>query len=121
MKFRCVTNHIRFRLGKSDIEVFKTAGMVSTSLDFGNHVRFCYRLSTTSDNEPSVDFSNNCLTVAIPSHQVLSWTDDEEKVSIGFRHTSGPDIFLDVLIEKDFPCKHGTAKDNQDTFHELID
>lgn len=121
MKFRCVSNNIRFRLGKSDIEVFKTKGVVDTSLDFGNHVRFCYRLSTTSAATPSVVFANNCLTVFIPSTQAEAWTSEEGGVGIGFQHTAGSDNFLDILIEKDFPCKHGSEKDNRDAFHEWID
>ena len=121
MKFRCVTNSIRFRLGKSDVETFKNKGVVDTSLEFGNHVRFCYRLSTGSLSEPSVDFSANCLTVVLPAEQGLHWAASDEEISLQFKHFIGEGKYLDVLVEKDFPCKHGSEKENKDAFHELID
>ncbi len=121
MKFRCVTDSIRLRLGKSDIEAFQKEGVVDTSLDFGNHVRFCYRLSTAAITEPAVDFSNNCLTVLLPDQMAIHWAESDEEVSIHFQYPTGADRSLSVLVEKDFPCKHGSEKENKDTFHELID
>lgn len=121
MKFRCVTNSIRFRLGKSDVETFKSNGVVDTSLEFGNHVRFCYRLSTGSLSEPAVEFSDNCLTVSLPAEQGRHWADSDDEISLQFRHPIGDGKYLDVLVEKDFPCKHGPEKENKDAFHELVD
>ncbi len=113
MKIRCVTNSIRLRCRKSDLEELKTAGEINESLDFGGVV-FYYKLKINSSaiNLES-SYNNNILLVEIPDEMAKHWMDSNQ-VGLEFQNNK-----IHILIEKDFPCLDRPEEDKSDTFTEL--
>ena len=79
-----------------------------------------YRLEISPEAAAvSAAISEQTITVCIPKTQAVAWINSEE---VGI-YASLPIVqaknLIEILIEKDFPCKHGSMADNADTFEEL--
>ncbi|MCB0523440.1 MAG: hypothetical protein H6576_09550 [Lewinellaceae bacterium] len=119
MKLRFDQQSVRFRLKKSDVDVLADKGAVEETIHFPQQI-LTYRLEINKVVQSiSAFFANNHLIVRIPPEQALQWINTNE-VGI-YASVSWPEAekILEILIEKDFPCKHGSETDNADTFDEL--
>ncbi len=120
MKLRCVTNSIRLRLRKSELEKLKNNQTVFEILEFGNQVIFRFALEISDTNQISAQYLDNQLTVSLPNKEAAHWMNSNQ-VSLEHKIPIEVNKSLHVLIEKDFPCIDRNEENYNDTFFELSD
>jgi hypothetical protein len=120
MKLRFEKNALRFRLRKSDVEQLKHQGFIKESVIFPSSI-FSFELHVSDDvNDPTADLSNNTLIVNIPVGIATEWINTDEVGMYHLMHVN-ENATLDILIEKDFPCKDHPEEVRNDTFIELAE
>ncbi|MBK9730826.1 MAG: hypothetical protein IPO83_06010 [Chitinophagaceae bacterium] len=115
MKLRFDKNSLRLRLKKSDIEKLRNDNSVHEKIPFLNG-SFEYRLLIAPDQpEVAANLEAQSITVVIPTNIALTWMNNNE---VGIYHTIHIDENrnLDIILEKDFPCKEIPEEDQQDYF-----
>ena len=119
MKLRFEKNSIRYRIKKSELELLKQYGFIKDSVAFPNAV-FSYGLHITDEKEIRPEIINNHISIYIPSAIAINWIETDE---VGIYHSLNISAqqTLDIIIEKDFPCKDRPEEDKSDTFTELVD
>lgn len=119
MKLRFENNAVRFRIRKSEVQQLKQHGFVKEEIAFPNAV-LSYELRVSDLPEITPALSDNKVTIHIPLIQAARWLDTDE-VGIYQLINLDADKVLDIIIEKDFPCKDRPDEDNSDTFTELAE
>lgn len=114
MKLRINGNSIRLRLAKSEIDTFKTNGMVKDQIQFGTST-LTYILEVVDLTAVSAEFDFNTIRVGVPAVVKDRWMLEAE---VGFDATIelGEDE-LYVLVEKDFQCLVPRKEDETDLYH----
>ncbi|HYV90194.1 MAG TPA: hypothetical protein VE978_00350 [Chitinophagales bacterium] len=118
MKLRFDKNSIRLRVKKSELLELQQKNFVQENISFPNG-SFSYKLSISNlATEVETRTQSQSIEVIIPSDMAALWMNDEE---VGIYHaiTFGNNESINVIIEKDFPCKDKSEEVNQDTFVEL--
>jgi hypothetical protein len=118
MKLRFDHQSIRLRLRRSDVAALQQHETVQTSVTFPTG-QLTYQLTLNSAlNTLMVTMQEGVITVEVPLVLGLQWIDSDQ---VGLYETlfTGTEKNLEVIIEKDFPCQHGSAADNADTFSDL--
>lgn len=118
MKLRCAANSIRLRVRKSDLEALQDQGEISTPIHFAPGIKLDYVLRTGQVATPQASYTSQQIIIVLPRDLALDWINSDQ-VSIEHQQAYGEGQYLDVLIEKDFPCRHTEEIDLQDTFFEL--
>ncbi len=113
MKFRCISNSIRFRVRKSDLETLQARGFVEEAVHFGSGASFRFRVEWSEVPALEARFEEGCISVLLPGEQAREWIASEE---VAIEQTVGG---LQILLEKDFPCRHTSESNREDTFYEL--
>lgn len=113
MKLRFAANSLRLRLRKSDIELLKKQGFVKVWIPFGESQPLAYELRLDDSAGITARFENNEILVQLPRQEAAIWMDSDQ---VSLAHNTDT---LHLLIEKDFPCKHTSTEDKEDTFYEL--
>ena len=110
MKLRIEDNTIRLRVSPEEVVTFQQTGRLETTVPLGPAVsdRFIYALQrdeTATDSVPSISYTSGRIVVRLPALVADSWSSSEE---IGIRGTMEvtENQVVDILIEKDLPCKH---------------
>jgi len=67
------------------------------------------------DSAPAVRYSDNAVTIKIPSDQATDWGVTDQ-VGIAANISPGAQGSLALLLEKDFACLDRSDEENQDTF-----
>lgn len=115
MKLRFDKNSLRLRLKKSDMERLRSDNSITETIPFP-HGTFSYSLTITPE-QPAISavVEDQSINVFLPSATALHWMNSNE---VGIYHAIPIDIKnqLDLLIEKDFPCKEIKEEDQQDYF-----
>jgi len=116
MKLRFQFNSIRLRLKRSEVDQLARAGRVEEKIILGQGATFVYVLETSASvTSPQSFLTANGLVVQVPPELVARWANSDQ-VGIRGRQTTGSEIPLQVLIEKDFACLDRTGEENFDTF-----
>lgn len=118
MKLRCTANSIRLRVRKSDLDLLQSRGEVSVPINFAPGIKLEYTLKLGKGEQPQASYTAQQITILLPSELAKVWINSEE-VSIEYQQAYTDGQYLQLLIEKDFPCRHTEEKDRQDTFFEL--
>lgn len=119
MKLRLDSQSIRIRVRKSDIETLAAIGFIEETVHFSQG-RLVYKLELSAQSqEVGVTIKDESILVLIPKNQATSWINSETVGIYTTLSTGYEKKILKILIEKDFPCKHGSTADNADTFDEL--
>ena len=118
MKLRCTANSIRLRVRKSDLDVLQNQGEVSAPINFAPGIKLEYSLKLGQVEQPQANYTAHQIIVILPAELAAQWINSED-VSIEYQQAYAEGQCLQVLIEKDFPCRHTEEKDLQDTFFEL--
>ena len=105
MKIRCTANHLRFRLRKSDVEELSTRQHIRETIHIapGQSLSFELAIAPVASFEPT--FQDGLLRISLPAAVARHWIETEEVGIEGRQSLEGGPI-LEMLIEKDFPCKH---------------
>ncbi|MFN7116510.1 MAG: DUF7009 family protein [Saprospiraceae bacterium] len=118
MKLRFASNSLRLRLRKSDIEELRRSGCVCDAIIFceGNELQYALKL----EDVPFInaEYQPGSITVHVPKALAKEWMDTDQ-VSLRHDQPLYNGFHLDILIEKDFPCRHTSTEDMEDTFYEL--
>jgi hypothetical protein len=115
MKIRIKGNSIRYRLTKTEVELFCRTGRFEESTDFGNTM-FIYALQAKTDIDTiEAQFQSDTITLFLDKEISKGWNQDQR---VGFSHTAklsnGSELAL--LIEKDFVCMDETVEDQSDNY-----
>lgn len=113
MKLRCAENSLRLRVRKSDVEQLQKQGSVQEIVRFGVDQVLQYQLLISDIKELSATFENGLILVQIPEKEAQRWINSEQ---VGLEGKGD----LHILIEKDFPCRHTSTDDKEDTYYELV-
>ena len=120
MKLRFDKNSLRLRVKRSDLEKLREHHFILETIDFPNGA-FEYKL-TISDHidEISAWLQGQSIEVNIPSGIAASWMNSDET---GIYHSLplGMNSGMEIIIEKDFPCKDRPDEDKSDYFTELAE
>ena len=120
MKLRLDKHSLRLRVKKSDLQLLREQNSVSEIIPFPGGA-FEYRLETSESlNEITAKISERSIAVTVPATIATSWMDNDE-VGIYYTLAIGTESFLDIIIEKDFPCKSRAEDNIDDSFGELAE
>jgi hypothetical protein len=118
MKLRFDKNSVRFRLRKSDLEKLREKNLIEETIRFPNG-NFSFRLSISGQsNEVTAAIHAAMMEVNVPPAIAIPWMNNDE-AGIYKTLCFGNQHVLEIMIEKDFPCKDNAAEDKSDTFSEL--
>ena len=115
MKLRIKGNFIRYRLSKSEVELFTKVGYIEESVEFISG-KLTYALQVKKDIEKiTVEYINNKMTIFFPEGEKDIWNTSE---LVGYKNTlelpQGGE--LNLLLEKDFVCLDEVEEDQSDNF-----
>lgn len=119
MKLRFEKNSVRYRIKKSELQQLKEEGFVKDTIAFPGAV-LSYKLCIADVANVSPSITNNVITIDIPMAIAHQWINADE-VGIYASVATAENKTLDIIIEKDFPCKDRPDEDKSDTFTELVD
>lgn len=118
MKLRIRGNSLRLRISRSEVDRLVNDGRIEETTWFGRDdgSRMSYVLEHEAGAK-AVDlrFDPPVLAVIVPTSQVREWAAGGE-VGIYTSLDLGARGVLDLVIEKDFACLHGTDEENEDAF-----
>lgn len=110
MKIRIKGNSIRYRLSKTEVELFTEQGYVEESIEFPTStLKYALQRSKTVENIRAT-LIDNTIIIYMPLKMAQEWQKEDQ---IGF---SGHDNKLSLLIEKDFQCLDNTLEDQSDNY-----
>lgn len=118
MKLRIRANSLRLRITRPELDRLMRKGRIEETIFFApdDGSRLVYSLEhTAAASVPTVRFVPPSLEVRIPTSQAQQWSLGED---VGIHATIDLDHkgSLDLLVEKDFACLHGSDEDNRDAF-----
>ncbi|MCE2821891.1 MAG: hypothetical protein LW693_05650 [Saprospiraceae bacterium] len=119
MKLRLDEHSVRLRLGKSDITALESRGSVKTTTVLpGGYLQYGIETRTNIE-KPECILSGSVLSVLLPAAQTERWIKSDD-VGIYASVTVGNDgNKVQIILEKDFPCKHDDAEKQSDRFDDL--
>ncbi len=117
MKIRIQGNSLRFRLSKSEVDLFGKEGYLEEKIEFATGT-FTYAVQQLFDGESlDASFTDQKITLFVPKLAVKEWIDTDV---VGFSHhapiTENKTLFL--LIEKDFKCIDGEVMEDQSDYYD---
>ena len=118
MKLRIKGNSLRFRVVRSELEAFLKDGRIQEHICLGpeEKSRLSYALEHNAQTESvTVRYHPPALAVTLPTGDVERWAGSDQVGIYATLHL-GPHVTLDLIIEKDFACLHGTDEENRDAF-----
>ena len=118
MKVRMKGNSLRLRIPRSELKKLVQDGRIEESIWLGpeENARQTWAIEHSSSvNAASIRFAPPEIAVCFPSDQIVSWAGGDE-VGIYASLDLGPHGSLELTVEKDFACLHGSVEENQDTF-----
>ena len=119
MKLRCISNSVRMRLDKSDIRSLLETGKKEEKVSLHRSTSFTFSLVLDKKATlPKASFNAGSLVVGLPYKQGMEWAKNDV---VSLKHVQEVDSenSLELLIEKDFPCKDRPGEDKSNTFWEL--
>lgn len=117
MKLRFENNSVRIRIRKSELLHLKENNSITEEISFpGTYFTYGLRIADVADIMP--EWSDKKLEIHLPVVKAGAWINSDE---VGLYHLINidNDEALEIIIEKDFPCKDRTGEDKADTFSEL--
>jgi hypothetical protein len=119
MKIRMVGNSVRLRVGRAELARFLADGRIEETVRFAAtpEAAFTYALevSAPGSTAATVRYAPCHLAVLVTPEQVGDWR-KEDQVGIYTQIDIGAREALEIAIEKDFACVHGSESENADSF-----
>ncbi|MES2589137.1 MAG: hypothetical protein V4622_09160 [Bacteroidota bacterium] len=115
MKIRIKGNSLRYRLTKSEVELFSKEGYLEEKTHFPSHV-FTYALEAKKDiSELQASYSNDKISLFFPDSEKEKWFQSDQ---IGYESSMNleNEMTLKILVEKDFVCLDHIDEDQSDNF-----
>jgi Family of unknown function (DUF7009) len=119
MKIRMVGNSVRLRVGRDELARFLADGHIEETVRFAAtpDAGFTYSLEVSAPESAAatVRYAPSNLAVVVTPEQVGHWG-KEDQVGIYTQVDIGAHEALEIAIEKDFACMHGSESENADSF-----
>jgi hypothetical protein len=119
MKFRCTGNSIRLRVRKSDLEALQMRGAIREEIIFAPGQTLAFVLELGQGEGLQAAFSGGVVRVVVPEPMATAWIASSEVGLEAVQETDGQAGSLHIQVEKDFPCRHTSEANREDTFYEL--
>ena len=112
MKLRIQGNSIRLRVTQSEIAQLRHVGRIESSLELtpGRSLSYAVEASLHARSALAV-FDGRTILVSLPAGEVNNWVGSEQ---IGIE--GGTEAGVQILVEKDFPCRHKPAQADSDSY-----
>lgn len=119
MKLRLDEHSARLRLNKSDIKALEIQGFVKTGIVLpGGYLE--YGIETRSDIEKvECILSGSAFLVLLPAAQSERWTKSDDVGIYASTPVGNEGKEVQIILEKDFPCKHGDSGEAPNRFDDL--
>lgn len=119
MKLRCAHNSIRLRLRKSELDQLNRGFAVGESITFPGGQTLVFQLST----DPGISgmeaaWAGAVIDLRLPAKPARDWIETDQVGMESFLPLPNGEQ-LELLVEKDFPCKDRPGEDQSDLFTEL--
>ena len=118
MKLRIKGNSLRLRITRSEVDRLVNDGRIEETTwlgrDDGSRIRYVLEHEAGA-KAVGLRFDPPVLAVTVPTSQAREWAQGDE-VGIYACVDLGARGALDLVIEKDFACLHGTDEENEDAF-----
>jgi hypothetical protein len=112
MKLRIQNNSLRFRLTQSEVMRLMETGQVEDEVRFTADRALHYSVASNKAlKNIKVEYAADCLRVLLPAPSVLAWAESDQ-VCIA-NHGGAGHGRVQVLVEKDFPCLHGSDRNKE--------
>jgi hypothetical protein len=118
MKLRLKGNSLRMRVTRSDLQKLRQDGRIEETTWLGpeENARLTYALEQNAHiARAALRFDLPAITVAIPAGEFERWAASAQ-VGVYATIDQGPRGSLEIIIEKDFACMHGSDAENLDAF-----
>jgi hypothetical protein len=114
MKIRIKGNSLRYRLTRSEVDLFAKKGVVREKINFGTAV-MQYELLSSTGHQLSAAYQDNHITLYFPAAWINDWINTDK---VGYKHTLPLENneALHLLVEKDFTCMDNIAEDQTDNY-----
>lgn len=119
MKFRCTGNSIRLRVRKSDLQTLRLLREIREEVPFAPGQALSIVLVLGEGERLRAGFTAGEIRVEVPSAMAIAWIESAEVGIEALQETGATAGPLHIKIEKDFPCRHTTESNREDTFYEL--
>ncbi len=103
MKIRIKGDSIRLRLTQTEVKDLNATGNVEDAVHFSPNAKLTYRVMRSTSGDISCSFTNDCISLSIPSNELNAWANSEQ-VSIESESQIDDGRVLRILLEKDFAC-----------------
>jgi hypothetical protein len=102
MKIRIRANTVRFRLGKSEMEILRDGDAVVEMLSFGPDSSIVWSVRVgAADSDAEIESSTGVVRLTIPR---LDWLEDESVEGFSTTIESAPGYQVAVSVERDYAC-----------------
>jgi len=114
MKIRIKGNSLRYRLTRSDVDIFASKGLVHEKINFGG-AALHYDLRSSTGQQLSAAYHDSHITIFFPAAWIKEWISSDKT---GYEYTLPLDgnETLQLLVEKDFTCMDNTTEDQTDNY-----
>lgn len=115
MKIRIKGNSVRFRLTKTEVEVFCKEGIIKEQTVFASKT-FTYCLQAKKGiTLLEATYENDTITIYFPLEETTTWAISNR---VGFHNGVdwNDNSALSLLVEKDFACLDTTQEDQSDNY-----
>jgi len=121
VKLRVRHNSIRFRLGRSEVDLLQRGMECSETIYFPDSKRLEYVIQPCSRETITASFSDQVIRVEVPAQDLERWgASDQVGLSTEIHIADEPP--LHVLIEKDFRClDQRVSEDEADSFENPLE
>lgn len=115
MKIRIRGNSIRYRLAKTEVEIFCKTGYFEDTTDFGSK-KLIYALQAKEGIDIlDAKFQGDTITIYLDKQKSKDWFQSNQ---VSFSHNAKKEngTELSLLLEKDFVCMDKTTEDQSDNY-----
>ncbi len=117
MKLRIQDNSIRLRLTRSEVTVLAQGEAITCQTDLAPQ-HLVYKLGVAANCPfPRVTFQRGHLDITVSISTVKKWaSSDQVGIEAVLPSSSSDQSPVQLLIEKDFKCLHGSPEHQEDCF-----
>lgn len=119
MKLRLDERSARLRLNKSDIEALKNQGFVKNAVSLpGGYLEYSIE-SRTDVEKVECMLTGPAFLVLLPAALSEQWVQSDEVGVYAAVPVGNDGKVVEIVLEKDFPCRHGDPGTQSGRFNDL--
>jgi hypothetical protein len=107
MKIRIMSNNLRFRLGRADVETLGNGGRIEEKIRVGAQEM---NFTLSASEAANIQVNDRRILVTVPNDRARIWARTDE-IGINLKIEG-----VEIAIEKDFKCLHGPTENEAECF-----